>query len=142
MSLGAQPVKNPPGVQATWVRSLGREDPLEKEVVPTPVFLSRAFPGQRSLVGYSPWGCKELDTTERLLLPSRFAGVNLGSGRSRVLRAESGHCPGGGPAAARALSHPWLHSLALLRPSPWIPLGASHLGGPGAPPCEAPPPLP
>ena len=23
--------------------------------------------GQRSLVGYSPWGCKELDTTERLL---------------------------------------------------------------------------
>ena len=22
--------------------------------------------GQRSLVGYSPWGCKELDTTERL----------------------------------------------------------------------------
>jgi len=22
--------------------------------------------GQRSLVGYSPWGCKELDTTEQL----------------------------------------------------------------------------
>ena len=22
--------------------------------------------GQRSLVGYSPWGCKEWDTTERL----------------------------------------------------------------------------
>ena len=31
---------------------------------PTPVFLPGEFHGQRSLVGYSPWGCKELDTTE------------------------------------------------------------------------------
>ena len=30
---------------------------------PTPVFLSEEFHGQRSLVGYSPWGHKELDTT-------------------------------------------------------------------------------
>ena len=30
---------------------------------PTPVFLPREFHGQRSLVGYSPWGCKESDTT-------------------------------------------------------------------------------
>ena len=33
---------------------------------PTPVFLSGRPPGRRSLVGYSPWGRKELDTTERL----------------------------------------------------------------------------
>ena len=33
---------------------------------PTPVFLPGKSHGQRSLVGYSPWGCKELDTTERL----------------------------------------------------------------------------
>ena len=33
---------------------------------PTPVFLLREFHGQRSLLGYSPWGCKELDTTEQL----------------------------------------------------------------------------
>ena len=33
---------------------------------PTPVLLPGKFHGQRSLVGYSPWGCKELDTTERL----------------------------------------------------------------------------
>ena len=47
---------------------LGRsqEDPLEKGTVPTPVFLSAEFHGHRSLVGYSPWGCKELDRTERL----------------------------------------------------------------------------
>ena len=30
----------------------------------TPVFLSREYHGQRNLVGYSPQGCKELDTTE------------------------------------------------------------------------------
>ena len=30
----------------------------------TPVFLPGKFHGQTSLVGYSPWGCKESDTTE------------------------------------------------------------------------------
>jgi len=29
----------------------------------TPVFLPGESHGQRSLVGYSPWGCKDLDTT-------------------------------------------------------------------------------
>ena len=33
---------------------------------PTPVFLLGESHRQRSLVGYSPWGCKELDMTERL----------------------------------------------------------------------------
>ena len=33
---------------------------------PTPVFLSGKSHGQRSLAGYSPWGCKESDTTEQL----------------------------------------------------------------------------
>ena len=31
---------------------------------PTPVFLPGESHGQRSLAGYSPWGCRELDTTE------------------------------------------------------------------------------
>ena len=48
--------------EETRVQSLGREDVLEEEWQPTPVFLS----GQRSLAGYSSWGLKELDTTERL----------------------------------------------------------------------------
>ena len=30
----------------------------------TPVFLPREFHGQRSVLGYSPWGCTESDTTE------------------------------------------------------------------------------
>ena len=47
-----------------WVRSLGQEDPQQRAWQPTPVFLPGASHGQRSLVGYSPWGCKESDTTE------------------------------------------------------------------------------
>ena len=38
--------------------------PWRREWLPTPVFLSREFHGQRSLVGYSPWGCKETEMTE------------------------------------------------------------------------------
>ena len=47
----AQMVKNPPAMQETWVRSLGREDPLER--LPTPVFWPGGFHGL-----YSPWGAK------------------------------------------------------------------------------------
>ena len=32
----------------------------------TPVFLPGEFHGERSLVGYRPWDCKESDMTERL----------------------------------------------------------------------------
>ena len=45
-------------------RSLGQEDPLEQAWEPTPVFLLRESHGQRSLADDSPWGRKELDTTE------------------------------------------------------------------------------
>ena len=57
-------VKNLPAVQETQVQSLGWEEPLEKKWLPTLVFLLGEFHGQRSLVGYSPWGYKEWDTTE------------------------------------------------------------------------------
>ena len=50
-------------IQEIRVQSLGWEDPLEKEMAPTPVLLPRKSRGRRSLVGYSPWGGKELDTT-------------------------------------------------------------------------------
>ena len=45
-SLVAQMVKRLPAVQETWVRSLGREDPLEKAVAPTPVLLPGESRGQ------------------------------------------------------------------------------------------------
>ena len=45
-----------------WIGNI----PWRREWLPTPVFLLGEFNGQRSLVGYSPWGCKESDTTEQL----------------------------------------------------------------------------
>ena len=101
-SLVAQLAKNPPAMQDILVQSLCQGVPLEKDRLPTPVFLG--FPdgsdgkespamwktwfqslgwedslegqawqhtpekphGQRSLVGYSPWGHKESDTTKQL----------------------------------------------------------------------------
>ena len=45
-----------------WVRKIS----WRRKWQPTPVFLPGKSHGQRSLVGYSPWGCKELDVTERL----------------------------------------------------------------------------
>ena len=50
--------------QEMWVRSLGGEDPLEEDMVPTPVCLPEESHGERSLARYSPWRHKELDTTE------------------------------------------------------------------------------
>ena len=58
-----QKVKNMPAMQETQVRSLGWKDPLEKEWKPTPVFLPGESHDQKSLAGYNPWGCKELDNT-------------------------------------------------------------------------------
>ena len=61
-------VKHLPTMQKTWVLSLGWEDPLEKEIAPTPVLLPGKSHGWRSVVGYSPWGHKESDMTVRLHL--------------------------------------------------------------------------
>ena len=45
-----------------WVQKI----PWRREWQSTPVFLPGEFHGQRGLVGYNPWGCKESDTTEQL----------------------------------------------------------------------------
>ena len=42
-----------------WVRKIPW-----RRIQPTPVFLPGEFHGKRSLAGYSPWGHKELDTTD------------------------------------------------------------------------------
>ena len=60
-----QMVKPLPAMRETWTESLGWENPLEKERATLSVLLPGKFYGQRSLVGYSPWGCKESDMTER-----------------------------------------------------------------------------
>ena len=71
-SLVAQMVKNPPAMQETWVQSLGWEDspggghgnPLQYSCLENPH-------GQRSPVGYSPWGRRGSDMTERLSTAQR-----------------------------------------------------------------------
>ena len=59
-------VKNLPAMQETWVQSLGWEDPLEKGMATHPSTPAGEFHGQRTLVGYSPQGAKQLDMTERV----------------------------------------------------------------------------
>ena len=61
----AQMVKNLPAMQETQVCLIpgsGRS-PGEQNAYPTPVFLPGESHGQRSLVGYSPWGHKESSMT-------------------------------------------------------------------------------
>ena len=67
-SLVAQTVKNLPAMQETGFDSSVRKILWRKEWLSTLVFLPGQFHGQRSLVGYSPWGWKESDTTEQLIL--------------------------------------------------------------------------
>ena len=63
----AQTVKSLSVGQETQVRYLGWENPLEKgKATHCSILVSGKSHGQKSLVGYSPWGRKESDTTERL----------------------------------------------------------------------------
>ena len=61
----AQTVKHLSTVRETWVRSLGREDSLEKEMATCSSTLAQKIPwAEEPGAGYCPWGCKESDTTE------------------------------------------------------------------------------
>ena len=70
----AQMVKNPPAMQETRTPSLGREDPLEKEMATHSSILSWKIPWTEEPGG--PWDHKESDTTERLTL-SRLVFIFL-----------------------------------------------------------------
>ena len=60
--LVAQMVKNLPTLWDTQDQSLDWEDSLVGRALEhTPGFLPGEFHGLKSLAGYSPWGCKELD---------------------------------------------------------------------------------
>ena len=69
-------VKNLPAMWETPVRSLGWEDPLGKEMATHSSTLAWKIPWTEEPVGYSPWGCKELDTTEQLHFLSEITGSN------------------------------------------------------------------
>ena len=71
-SLVAQTVKSLSTMRETRVQALGWEDPLEKEMTTHSSTLVWKIHGLRSLVGYSPWGRKESDTTEQLSTDTQF----------------------------------------------------------------------
>ena len=58
-------VKNLPGIQGTWVRSLA-QDPPKKGMTTHSSVLAWRIPCTEELVGYNPWGHKKSDTTEQL----------------------------------------------------------------------------
>ena len=76
-SLQAQTVKRLPTMQDTRFNPWVGKIPWRRKWQPTPVLLPGKFHGRRILVGYSPWGRKELDTTEQL----HFMGFPGASGK-------------------------------------------------------------
>ena len=67
-----QRLKCMPPMQETQVWSLGLEDPLEKETVTHSSILTWKNPWTGSLAGYSPWGHKELNSTEHSCNPDDY----------------------------------------------------------------------
>ena len=82
-------VKNRPAMQKPgfdpWVRKIS----WRKEMATHSSILAWKSHGQRSLGGYDPWGHKESDTTERLLLPPHTAR----SGWKKQAFSHSAHVP-------------------------------------------------
>ena len=68
---------------------------------PTPVLLPGKSHGRRSLVGCSPWGCKESDTTERL--PFHFSLSCIGEGNGNPLQCSCLENPRDGGAWSAAV---------------------------------------
>ena len=65
-SLVVQRLKRLPAMWETWVRSLGREDPLEKEMATHSTILAWRIPWMEEIGGLQSMGRKEWDTTQRL----------------------------------------------------------------------------
>ena len=63
-SLVAQMVKCLPAMWETWVRSLGQEDPLEKEMATHSSILAWKIPWMEEPGRLQSMGCKESDTAE------------------------------------------------------------------------------
>ena len=63
---------------------MGRDAPLEKERLHSSVFVENLH-GQGSLVGYSPWDCKELDRTELFRREYLVRRKEYSVGTSRII---------------------------------------------------------
>ena len=76
----AQRLKRLPPMPETPVQSLGWEDTLEKEMAIHSSTIAWKIPWTEELVGYSPWGREESDTTERLHFPFSLSRSGEGNG--------------------------------------------------------------
>ena len=92
--------KNPPAMQQTCIQSLGWGDHLEEGMATHSGILAGRIPvdqGTRNLVGYSPWGHKESDTTDQLNSNKGLQKLLLGkASRSSVTPEKRRAYPGGG----------------------------------------------
>ena len=82
----AQMVKNLPAMQRLRFNPWVKKIPWRREQLPTSVFLPRESQGQRTLVGYSPWGHKESATTQRLTLSFSISLVPPQQGTTPISR--------------------------------------------------------
>ena len=76
-SLVVQRLKRLPAMWETWVLSLGREDPLEKEMATYSSILAWRIPWMEEIGRLQSMGRKELNTTERLHFKLRFQWILL-----------------------------------------------------------------
>ena len=97
--------KNLPAIQETHVQFLGWEDPPEEGMEPDLVILPGESRGQRSLVGYSPWGHKVGNDWVTKYSEGDELGDGLGGGFDIRLSHEGRYC---GPEARKAPAlGPW-----------------------------------
>ena len=92
-----------PGMQETWVQFLSLEDPLEKEMATSPVFLPGNSHGQRSLVGYSPRGGKSWTWLRTSLVAHKVKHLAYNVG-------DLGSIPGSGRSSGEGNGNPLQHS--------------------------------
>ena len=78
----AQLVKNLPAMQQTGVRSLSREDPLEKEMATHSSVLVWEIPWTEEPSELQSTGSQGLDTTQRLNYPTTKAAEDFQGGSS------------------------------------------------------------
>ena len=113
-----------------WIQSLGREDPRRREWQPTPVFLPGTSHGQRSLVGYSLCGCREVNLAKQLTHTCPImcpAFQHLPPSRPQDPSLDPTSCPRGGARKRRKSYLHWLLARAGVRARP---AGASLLSFP------------
>ena len=83
----------------------------EGDGTPTPVFLPGKSHGWRSLMGCSPWGCKESDTTKRLHFQFSLSCIGEGNGnplQCSCLENPRDGKPGGLPSmGSHRVGHDW-----------------------------------